>query len=123
MIWQFLYPGQILSAPGGGTQGLGAPSGLSSLYSRYATECGLVIAIFAVIVIAILLDPTDAYLAKPLYNAKEILRHASILGIFAMGAGIVIISGGIDLSSGSMIAFRGFRSTTLQSPSLAVGSG
>ena len=30
-----------------------------------------------------------------------------MLGIFAIGAGIVIIAGGIDLSSGSMIAFGG----------------
>ena len=35
---------------GGGIQGAQAPSGLSRLYSRYATECGLLIAIFAVIV-------------------------------------------------------------------------
>ena len=91
----------------GGIQGAQPPSGLSRLYSRYATECGLLIAIFAVIVIAILIDPTNAYLEKPWYNATEILRHASILGIFAMGAGIVIISGGIDLSSGSVIAFSG----------------
>ncbi|MCH2365852.1 MAG: hypothetical protein MK554_01355, partial [Planctomycetes bacterium] len=56
---------------------------LSRLIGRYATEFGLVIAIFAVIVIAILLDPTNAYLEKTWYNAKEILRHASILGIFA----------------------------------------
>ena len=97
----------MTSNSAGGTQGLQSPGGLSGLYSRYATECGLVIAILAVIVIAILLDPTNAYLEKPLYNAKEILRHASILGIFAMGAGIVIISGGIDLSSGSMIALSG----------------
>jgi len=96
----------MASNPGGGTQGL--KSRLSQLYSRYPTECGLIIAILVVIVIAILLDPVNSsYLAKPLYNAKEILRTASILGIFAMGAGIVIISGGIDLSSGSMIAFSG----------------
>ena len=31
----------------------------------------------------------------------------SLLGVFALGAAIVIISGGIDLSSGSVIAFSG----------------
>ena len=41
------------------------------------------------------------------YNLTQIIRHASMLGIFAIGAGIVIIAGGIDLSSGSMIAFGG----------------
>ena len=93
--------------PGGEIQGSQSPSGLARLYSRYATECGLLIAIFAVVVIAVLIDPTNAYLEKTAYNATEILRHASILAIFAMGAGIVIISGGIDLSSGSVIAFSG----------------
>ena len=93
--------------PGGEIQGSQSPSGLARLYSRYATECGLLIAIFAVVIIAILIDPTNAYLEKTAYNATEILRHASILAIFAMGAGIVIISGGIDLSSGSVIAFSG----------------
>ncbi|HBO52744.1 MAG TPA: hypothetical protein DD471_12235, partial [Planctomycetes bacterium] len=69
----------MASNPGEGIQGSHSPSGLSRLYSRYATECGLLIAIFAVVVIAILIDPTNAYLEKPWYNATEILRHASIL--------------------------------------------
>ena len=38
-------------------------------------------------------------------SAQEVIRKASILGIFALGAGAVIIAGGIDLSSGSVIAF------------------
>ena len=47
------------------------------------------------------------YIYKPGYNATQILRQTSLLGIFALGAGIVIIAGGIDLSSGSVIAFGG----------------
>ena len=35
------------------------------------------------------------------------MRQTVILGIFALGSAIVIIAGGIDLSSGSMIAFGG----------------
>ena len=50
---------------------------------------------------------SDAYRDKPLQNAQEILRQTSLLGVFALGAAIVIISGGIDLSSGSVIAFSG----------------
>lgn len=49
----------------------------------------------------------DAYTARFSYNVQHIIRYASMLGIFAIGASIVIISGGIDLSSGSMIAFGG----------------
>ncbi|HZU38164.1 MAG TPA: ABC transporter permease, partial [Gemmataceae bacterium] len=37
----------------------------------------------------------------------EIIRQTSLLGIFAIGSAIVIIAGGIDLSSGSVIAFSG----------------
>jgi ribose/xylose/arabinose/galactoside ABC-type transport system permease subunit len=37
----------------------------------------------------------------------DILRQTAFLGIFALGAAIVIIAGGIDLSCGSVIAFSG----------------
>lgn len=68
-------------------------------------ELGLVIAILIVIATTMCFD--SSYWQKPGYNAKEIARQTSLLGIFALGAGIVIISGGIDLSSGSVITFSG----------------
>jgi len=71
----------------------------------YQNELGLLIAIFVVIGITLIFN--QDYLAKPEYNAKQILRQTALLGIFSLGAAIVIISGGIDLSSGSMIAFGG----------------
>jgi ribose/xylose/arabinose/galactoside ABC-type transport system permease subunit len=40
-------------------------------------------------------------------SAVDILRQTALLGIFTLGAAIVIIAGGIDLSSGSVIAFSG----------------
>ena len=40
-------------------------------------------------------------------NAVNLLRQIAMLGIFATGAGFVIISGGIDLSVGSMIGLVG----------------
>lgn len=70
---------------------------------RHGNELGLLFAVALVVVLTGLID--DSYLAKPGVNAKEILRQTSLLGIFALGAAIVIISGGIDLSSGSVIAF------------------
>jgi ribose/xylose/arabinose/galactoside ABC-type transport system permease subunit len=72
---------------------------------QYSNELGLVIAI--AVVVAITTIASDAYRQKPWPNAQEILRQTSLLGIFALGAAIVIISGGIDLSSGSVIAFSG----------------
>src|SRR5205807_217918 len=40
-------------------------------------------------------------------NFQNMLRNVSMLAIFAIGETIVIISGGIDLSLGSLIAFTG----------------
>src|SRR3990172_2154361 len=70
-----------------------------------SNELGLLVAIGVVVGVTTILS--DAYREKPLPNAQEILRQTSLLGVFALGAAIVIISGGIDLSSGSVIAFSG----------------
>ncbi len=43
----------------------------------------------------------------PRTSAIDILRQTAMLGIFALGSAVVIIAGGIDLSTGSMIAFAG----------------
>lgn len=40
-------------------------------------------------------------------NLQNLTRHIAFLAIFAIGEGIVIISGGIDLSVGAIIAFAG----------------
>src|SRR4029077_7478690 len=40
-------------------------------------------------------------------NALLILKYSSIYGIAAIGAAIVIISGGIDLAPGAVIALAG----------------
>lgn len=40
-------------------------------------------------------------------NIQNMLRNVSLLGVFAIGETIVIITGGIDLSLGSLIAFSG----------------
>jgi ribose/xylose/arabinose/galactoside ABC-type transport system permease subunit len=69
------------------------------------TEGGLAIAILAALALTTLLDPRHTYLHSTSESAETIGRNAVMLGIFALGSAIVIISGGIDLSSGSMIAF------------------
>ena len=50
-------------------------------------------------------DVRTAFYAKT--NLSFLLRHIAILSIFAIGETFVIISGGIDLSVGSVIAFCG----------------
>lgn len=78
---------------------------LGRLARGHSNELGLLLAIVAVAGLTTILS--DAYREKPLQNAEEILRQTSLLGVFALGAAIVIISGGIDLSAGSVIAFSG----------------
>ncbi|MCL6520333.1 MAG: ABC transporter permease [Armatimonadetes bacterium] len=51
------------------------------------------------------------YLVNPRFitpvNLQNLTRQIALLSIFAIGEGIVILSGGIDLSVGSIIAFTG----------------
>jgi ribose/xylose/arabinose/galactoside ABC-type transport system permease subunit len=70
-------------------------------------EIGLAISIVAVIVLTALLDSQHNYWNQPGASAVDVLRQTSLLGIFTLGSAVVIISGGIDLSPGSVIAFSG----------------
>lgn len=70
---------------------------------RYLTEIVLIIGIILVYCFTALFN--EAYIVRFEYNITEmILKKAAILGIVGLGAALVIIAGGIDLSSGSMIA-------------------
>src|SRR5438105_3291572 len=84
---------------------------LTKLFQR--SEVGLTIAILVVLLLTAVLDADHNYLQDPEGSAKTILRQVTMLGIFALGAAIVIIAGGIDLSSGSVIAFGGTICATL----------
>lgn len=74
-----------------------------SFFSRYRNEFGLVMAILVVLGVTIAFN--QDYLRDPMRNTRDILQETSLLGIFALGASVVIIAGGIDLSSGSVILF------------------
>jgi ribose/xylose/arabinose/galactoside ABC-type transport system permease subunit len=79
----------------------------SRLGFLYSTEFALLIAIVAVVACTTIFDADGSYLKAPGTSARDIIRNLSLLGIFSLGAAVVIISGGIDLSSGSVIAFSG----------------
>jgi len=85
----------------------------SHFFQRYRNEVSLLIAILCVVLFTTAIN--NSYRLQPTMNAQTILRETAMLGIFALGAGTVIIAGGIDLSSGSVIAFSGmmFTSTCL----------
>jgi len=80
---------------------------ISSILSIRGNEFSLVFAIVAIIGTTIALDSSRSYIEYPGTSAIDVLRNASLLTIFALGASVIIISGGIDLSAGSMIAFSG----------------
>ncbi|MBM3999006.1 MAG: ABC transporter permease [Planctomycetes bacterium] len=67
----------------------------------------LACAILVVLVGASVADVNHTYWMNPRLSALDIARQTAFLGIFALGAAVVIIAGGIDLSAGSMIAFSG----------------
>lgn len=79
----------------------------SRLSFLYSTEFALLIAIFVVVACTTVFDADGSYLKDPGTSARDIIRNLALLGIFALGAAVVIISGGIDLSAGSVIAFSG----------------
>ena len=70
-------------------------------------EVGLLAAIAIVVLLTTLIDAQHNYWHHPWESLVNIARQTSLLGIFALGAAVVIIAGGIDLSSGSVIAFSG----------------
>lgn len=78
-----------------------------SRFSLRFNELALLVAILVVVIITAFVDSNHSYLNQPLTSFRDIARNVALLGIFALGAAVVIISGGIDLSAGSMIAFSG----------------
>ncbi len=97
------------------TPGTGAPprprrfdtAAFSSLLSRY----GIVAAFVALCLVLSLLNPY--FLTR--INVINVLRQASINGILAIGQTFVILTGGIDLSVGSLLAFCGIAGASLVS--------
>jgi ribose/xylose/arabinose/galactoside ABC-type transport system permease subunit len=68
------------------------------------SEWALVFAILLAVGLTTIVDTNHSYFHRPLESVRDIARNAALLGIFALGATVVIIAGGIDLSLGSMIA-------------------
>jgi len=70
-------------------------------------EWALLAAIVVAVLLTALVDANHSYWFRPLESLRDIARNTALLGIFALGATVVIIAGGIDLSAGSMIALSG----------------
>lgn len=89
--------------------------------SRY----GIVIAFLVLCLVLSLISP---YFLTP-GNITNVLRQASINGILAIGLTFVILTGGIDLSVGSLLALSGILGASVVtgadpgSPAVAIGFG
>ncbi len=81
--------------------------------SHLIRELGIFIAFVVILLILAILSP-NAF-ARP-SNLINIVKQASINGILAMGMMFVIISGGIDLSVGSIVALSGVIAATFAHP-------
>jgi ribose/xylose/arabinose/galactoside ABC-type transport system permease subunit len=83
---------------------------LANVFRRYSplrfNEWALVVAIGAVFLFTVLVDQDHSYIHKKtwFFCLEDIVRSFSLYGIVALGAMVVIIAGGIDLSVGSLIA-------------------
>lgn len=64
---------------------------------------GMILLLAAICMLIFIREPGFAGSA----NMQNLTRQIALLAVFAIGEGIVILSGGIDLSVGSIIAFAG----------------
>lgn len=68
-------------------------------------EFALLMAVLVVFLLTGVADSNHSYFNRFTPSITQIIREVSLLGIVALGASVVIIAGGIDLSLGSMMAF------------------
>lgn len=71
---------------------------------RFVQDYGVLVALLILILINVL-RPGSVFLSPE--NLRNIINQSSFLGIVAIGMTLVIISGGIDLSVGSLMALTG----------------
>ena len=76
-----------------------------------APEWGLVAGILTVLAILQFLDRDHAFFRA--YSLQTLLHRVSLFGVLAIGAAVVIIAGGIDLSTGAVIALSSVFSAKL----------
>lgn len=81
----------------------GRPSGhaLARTLARYP-ELGLIVAIAAVVALIYGVEPTHAFFNP--YSQRTMFHNIALFGVLSVGAAVVIIAGGIDLSVGSVVA-------------------
>ncbi len=83
-------------------------------------EWGLAASILAILGIIYLLDPTRSFFGES--SRLALIHQIGLYGVLAVGAAVVIISGGIDLSVGAVVALSSVVSAKLMTQWLHDGS-
>lgn len=86
---------KTLTEPAMGSIGIG-----NKLVRRFGLSTELVLVLIIALITVVMSLVTDTFLSS--YNVANIFRQASVVGIIAISSTFVIISGGIDLSVGSI---------------------
>ncbi len=94
----------------GPTGGVRTPSGL-----RVDLRLAILIGVLAALCVVGYVTQPDTFLSES--NISTMLRLAAAIGVVSVGMTFVIISGGIDLSVGSMVALASVWMTTLATQS------
>jgi ribose/xylose/arabinose/galactoside ABC-type transport system permease subunit len=84
-----------------------------------APEWGLAVGIVVVLGAIYLLDAKGAFFTS--YSRQTLLHQVALFGVLSVGAAVVIISGGIDLSVGSVVALSSVVSAKLLTDWLHTG--
>lgn len=87
-------------APDGGGSGTGKSGLQRALSGSVGRNLGLVLALIVIVIVGAV-TASDTFLT--VNTLLTILRQASIIGVISIGMTLVIISGGIDLSVGSVM--------------------
>jgi ribose/xylose/arabinose/galactoside ABC-type transport system permease subunit len=76
-----------------------------------APEWGLVAGILVVLALIYVLEPKHSFFEP--YSRQTLLHRVALFGVLAVGAAVVIIAGGIDLSTGAVVALSSVVSAKL----------
>ena len=76
-----------------------------------APEWGLVVGVLAVLAAIYAIDRSGAFFTT--YSLRTLSHNAAMFGVLSVGAAVVIIAGGIDLSVGSVVALSAIVSAKL----------
>ncbi len=85
-----------------------------------APEWGLVAGILAVLGLIYVLDRNHAFFQA--YSMQSLIHRLALFGVLAVGAALVIIAGGIDLSTGVVVALSSVVSAKLLTEWLRSGA-